>query len=295
MEWNFLQLIILRVSVLLRGKHVTNISDWLLLEWNHNKLCSTLLPLYFPQRNIFKIVTTAFYRGEWHRWRNWWEETELNEQNKYSFKNKCTCGIMLIQIFTTSQWVCLHDHNNPIIISFLECIDLSTAHLCDYSQWLDYYDHINGSVLVNLISSSKCLVWVIIQWKVVAASLKGQVFLEAVAAGNSQAHCTRTVCPRCEQHFIPEHCASSHLSSVTVIPPNQQSDSGDSKICFFKSRALVQFSLLLKQICKQLRKDRNTASRKKNIQSFPFPEHCISFVFTPLQCKKIIQGEKNNK
>lgn len=73
-EWNFLQLIKLRVSVTVWINHVTiKISGWILLQWNWDEIGSTFLPLYFWQRSIFEVVTTAFYRGESHCWRNWWE------------------------------------------------------------------------------------------------------------------------------------------------------------------------------------------------------------------------------
>lgn len=73
-EWNFLQLIKLRVSVTDGINHMTiKISGWILLQWNWDKIGSTVLPLYFWQRSIFEVVTTAFYRGESHCWRNRWE------------------------------------------------------------------------------------------------------------------------------------------------------------------------------------------------------------------------------
>lgn len=61
-----------------------------------------------------------------------------------------------------------------------------------------------------------------------------------------------------------------------------------------KSRASVPVSLLLKQMCKQLRKDRNTAGEKM-IQSIPFQS--AVFLSSSLLCsaKKTIQGKKNNK
>lgn len=73
-EWNFLQLIKLRVGVTVWINHVTiKISGWILLQWNWDKIGSTFLTLYFWQRSISEVVTTAFYRGESHCWRNWWE------------------------------------------------------------------------------------------------------------------------------------------------------------------------------------------------------------------------------
>lgn len=60
----------------------------------------------------------------------------------------------------------------------------------------------------------------------------------------------------------------------------------------FKSKAPVQFSLLLKQICKQLRKDRNTASKKtKTVSIIPF----TALYFYRLHSsavQKTIQGQK---
>lgn len=145
--------------------------------------------------------------------------------------------------------------------------------LCDNSQWVDYYVHING------LSGEKSHFQL---------HLFGLSHLSKTHRNRSSSGCTATPSLK-TRTLIPEHCASSLLSSVTLIPPSHPND---SEIPFFRSRAFVPSPLLLKQICKLLRKDKNTASKKKKTQypNHSFPERCSSTLFTPLQCKKTIQG-----
>lgn len=77
-EWNFLQLIKLRVGVPVWMNHVTiKISGWIRLQWNWDKIGSTFLPLYFWQRSIFEVVTTAFLQ----RWITLLEELVSNKRS----------------------------------------------------------------------------------------------------------------------------------------------------------------------------------------------------------------------
>lgn len=135
-------------------------------------------------------------------------------------------------------------------------------------------------VLKNLVSSFKCLVWVIVRISSQSPLQRG--WRTRISSQVRQQQTTGHT-----WNSIPEFVVVLHLFS-----PHSLWSHPISRV-IPKSRASVLVPLLLKQMCKQLRKDRNTAGEKM-IQSIPFQS--AVFLSSSLLCsakKKKYKGKKN--
>lgn len=145
-----------------------------------------------------------------------------------------------------------------------------------------------GPVLKNLISSFNLLLWVIIwQLNLFSAGVKNEVFFSGLAAGDIW--CTAPL-PLKTRTFIPKRCASSLLSCHPVMPvvPGFQN-------LFLQIQSTSPILLLLKQICKQLRKDKNTARKKKVSKWFLSRALFFYHPHSSAVQKKQYKGKKNKK
>lgn len=125
------------------------------------------------------------------------------------------CSYEPLQYLSGSTHMTLTIQPNPVSRGYWSCRQHNYVITCSY--WVIMIVS-TGPVLKNRVSSFKCLVWVVVRISSQNPFQRG--WRTRISSPVWQRQTTGHT-----WSFIPERCASSLLSSVTVMPPHKQSDS----------------------------------------------------------------------